>query len=71
MPGSVLVAGRFRAIECVLDHGAPEQGRRQRVLPLDQPRYRIPADRLAQVFEPFFTTKEVGKGTGVGASADP
>jgi len=41
MPGSVLVAGRFRAIECVLDHGAPEQGRRQRVLPLDQPRYRV------------------------------
>src|ERR1700688_1215058 len=41
MPGSVLVAGRFRAIECVLDHGAPEQGRRQRVLSLDRPRYRI------------------------------
>jgi hypothetical protein len=27
---------RHRAIKCVLDHGAPEQGRGQRVLSFDQ-----------------------------------
>ena len=39
--GSMFVAGGFRAIECVLDHGPPEQGRGQRVLSLDQLRRRI------------------------------
>ena len=32
----MFVAGGFRAIECVLDHGPPEQGRGQRVLSFDQ-----------------------------------
>jgi hypothetical protein len=37
----MFVAGGFRAIECVLDHGPPEQGRGQRVLSFDQLRRRI------------------------------
>ena len=37
----MLVAGGLRTIERVLDHRAPEQGRGQRVLALDQPRRRI------------------------------
>jgi hypothetical protein len=41
VPGGVLVTGGLRAIERVLDHRAPEQGRGQRVLAFDQPRRRI------------------------------
>ena len=41
VPGGMLVAGRFRTIERVVDHGAPQQGRGQRVPALDLPRHRI------------------------------
>ena len=37
----MFVAGGFRAIKCVFNHGPPEQGRGQRVLSFDQLRRRI------------------------------
>src|SRR5689334_5601593 len=41
MSGSMFVAGGFRAIECVLNHGPPQQGCGQRMLSFDQLRRRI------------------------------
>jgi hypothetical protein len=41
MSGSMFVAGGFRAIKCVFNHGPPQQGRGQRVLSFDQLRRRI------------------------------
>jgi hypothetical protein len=35
VPGGMLVAGRFRTVERVVDHGPPQQGRGQRVPALD------------------------------------
>ena len=37
----MFVAGGFRAIECVLNHGPPQQGCGQRMLSFDQLRRRI------------------------------
>ena len=41
VPGGMLVAGRFRTLERVVDHGPPQQGRGQRVPALDLARHRI------------------------------